>query len=271
MRYAITSSARRGSNRGPRRRCGRLRPAQFQRVHRTTLSPGSASGSGRQADSGPASVHSTNLIRQPVERAIDYEHQRQHRNGTLARLLRLKALRSRAYLKESDRSRTACERLVSIRDAGKQKQFGRTEQRETTSSWQRLAVAVLFFIITAIAGHAPKKQIAAKPQAQQQKQAETKRPKAALRLLWTLCVPPRRTFGRPTWPRRHPEDTRIDGSECAQSSSDATEKPATGKPRAGRTLASVPTFEQTQQKWKILRLTAKRQTSQLCRTSSRTH
>jgi len=67
-RYAITSSARRGSNQGARRRRGRLRPAQFQRVHRTTLSPDSASGSGRPADSDPASVHSTNFIRQPVER-----------------------------------------------------------------------------------------------------------------------------------------------------------------------------------------------------------
>ena len=43
-----------------------------------------------------------------------------------------------------------------------------------------LAVAVLFFIITAIAGHAPKKQIAAKPQAQQQKQAETKPAKGSV-------------------------------------------------------------------------------------------
>jgi hypothetical protein len=39
------------------------------------------------------------------------------------------------------------------------------------------------------------------------------------------------------------------GPKVSQSSSDATENPATAKPRAGRTLASVPTFEQTQQKW----------------------
>ena len=43
-----------------------------------------------------------------------------------------------------------------------------------------LAVAVLFFIITAIAGHAPKKQIAAKPQTQQQKQTETKPAKGSV-------------------------------------------------------------------------------------------
>ena len=43
-----------------------------------------------------------------------------------------------------------------------------------------LAVAVLFFIITAIAGHTPKKQIAVKPQTQQQKQAETKPAKGSV-------------------------------------------------------------------------------------------
>jgi hypothetical protein len=52
---------------GARRRRGRLRPAQFQRVHRTTLSPDSASGSGRPADSDPASVHSTRRTR-PAQR-----------------------------------------------------------------------------------------------------------------------------------------------------------------------------------------------------------
>ena len=43
-----------------------------------------------------------------------------------------------------------------------------------------LAIAILFFIFTAIAGKTPKKQIAAKPQAQQQKQAETKPAKGSV-------------------------------------------------------------------------------------------
>jgi len=98
------------------------------------------------------------------------------------------------------------------------------------------------------------------------------RPKAALRLLWTLCVPPRRTI-RP--------------ANLAQ---------ATSGGHAHRRVRMCPNRVQTQRRsrlresrepgarWracrrssrhnrsgKILRLTAKRQTSQLCRTSSRTH
>ena len=46
-----------------------------------------------------------------------------------------------------------------------------------------------------------------------------------------------RQFGRPAWPKRHPADTRIDRSNGAKSDSDATDKPAAAKPRAGRTLA----------------------------------
>jgi len=41
----------------------------------------------------------------------------------------------------------------------------------------------------------------------------------------------------------------LTGPAAPRSNSDATENPTTVKPRAGRTLASVPTFEETQQKW----------------------
>jgi len=50
-------------------------------------------------------------------------------------------------------------KFVSICSAGKQKWLGRLEQRQTASSWRRLAVAVLFFIITAIAGHTPRSRL----------------------------------------------------------------------------------------------------------------
>jgi len=113
-----------------------------------------------------------------------------------------------------------------------------------------LAVAVLFFIITAIAGHTPKKQIAAKPPSQQQKQAETKPTKGS--------VTPVMDTVRTTAPdnaagQLGPGDIRrtraLAGSTVLKSNSDATDQPVTSKPRAGRTLASVPTFEETQQKW----------------------
>ena len=113
-----------------------------------------------------------------------------------------------------------------------------------------LAVAVLFFIITAIAGHTPKKQIAVKPQTQQQKQAETKPAKGSVTPVMDTVrtAAPDNSAGQ-----LGPGDIRrtraLTGQTAPKSNSDATDQPATAKPRAGRTLASVPTFEETQQKW----------------------
>jgi hypothetical protein len=113
-----------------------------------------------------------------------------------------------------------------------------------------LAVAVLFFIITAIAGHTPKKQVAAKPQIRQQKQAETKPAKGSVTpVMDTVRTPaPDNSAGQLA-----PGDIRrtraLTGSTALKSNSDATEKPVAAKQRAGRTLASVPTFDETQQKW----------------------
>ena len=113
-----------------------------------------------------------------------------------------------------------------------------------------LAVAVLFFIITAIAGHTPKKQIAAKPQSQQQKQTETKPAKGSVTPVMDTVrtAAPDNAAGQ-----LGPGDIRrtraLTGSTALKSNSDATDQPTTAKPRAGRTLASVPTFEDTQQKW----------------------
>jgi hypothetical protein len=111
-----------------------------------------------------------------------------------------------------------------------------------------LAVAVLFFIITAIAGHTPKKQIAVKPQ--QQKQTETKPAKGSVTPVMETVrtAAPDNAAGQ-----LGPGDIRrtraLTASTALKSNSDATDQPASAKPRAGRTLASVPTFEDTQQKW----------------------
>jgi len=113
-----------------------------------------------------------------------------------------------------------------------------------------LAVAVLFFIITAIAGHTPKKQIAAKLQSQQQKKAETKPAKGSVTPVTDtvrIAVPDNAAG------QLGPGDIRrtraLTGSTALTSNSYATDQPATAKPRVGRTLASVPTFDDTQQKW----------------------
>jgi len=113
-----------------------------------------------------------------------------------------------------------------------------------------LAVAVLFFVITAIAGHTPKKQIAAKPQVQQQKQMETKPAKGSVTPVMDTVrtAAPDNSAGQ-----LGPGDIRrtrvLTGQTVPKSNSDSTNQPAAAKPRAGRTLASVPTFEETQQKW----------------------
>jgi hypothetical protein len=113
-----------------------------------------------------------------------------------------------------------------------------------------LAVAVLFFIITAIAGHTPKKQISAKPQTPQQKQAETKPAKGSVTpLMDTVHTPAADNAAGQLGPGDIRRTRTLTGPAAPQSNSDATDKPAAAKPRAGRTLASVPTFEETQQKW----------------------
>jgi hypothetical protein len=113
-----------------------------------------------------------------------------------------------------------------------------------------LAVAVLFFMITAIAGHAPRKQIAVKTQSQQQKQAETKPAKGSVTpVMDTVRTAPPDNSGGQLGPSDIRRTRALTGQTAPKSNSDSTNQPAAAKPRAGRTLASVPTFEQTQQKW----------------------
>ena len=113
-----------------------------------------------------------------------------------------------------------------------------------------LAVAVLFFIITAIAGHTPKKQISAMPQTPQQKQAETKPAKGSVTPVMDTV---RTTTPDNSGGQLGPSDIRrtraLTGQKVPNSISDSTNRPAAAEQRAGRTLASVPTFAQTQQKW----------------------
>jgi hypothetical protein len=113
-----------------------------------------------------------------------------------------------------------------------------------------LAVAVLFFIITAIAGHTPKKQISAMPQTPQQKQAEAKPAKGSVTpVMDTVRTAAPDNSGGQLGPSDIRRTRALTGQTVTKSNSDSTNQPAAAKPRAGRTLASVPTFEETQQKW----------------------
>ncbi len=113
-----------------------------------------------------------------------------------------------------------------------------------------LAVAVLFFIITAIAGHTLKKQIVGKPQSQQQKQTETKPAKGSVTpVMDTVRTSAPDNAAGQLGPGDIRRTRTLTGPIVPESNSDATDKPAAAKPRGGRTLASVPAFEETQQKW----------------------
>jgi type IV secretory pathway VirB10-like protein len=113
-----------------------------------------------------------------------------------------------------------------------------------------LAVAVLFFVFTAIVGKAPRKHTATKPASQQQKQAEATPAKGSITpVMDTVHAPaPDNAAGQlaPGDIRRTRAST---GATGLKPDPGVSQKPGAAKPATGRTLASVPTFEDTQQKW----------------------
>src|ERR1035441_10435548 len=91
-----------------------------------------------------------------------------------------------------------------------------------------LAVAVLFFIITAIAGHTPKKQIAAKPQSQQQKQTEAKPAKGSVTpVMDTVRTAAPDNSGGQLGPGDIRRTRALTGQTAPKSNSDVTSQPAT--------------------------------------------
>ena len=91
-----------------------------------------------------------------------------------------------------------------------------------------LAVAVLFFIITAIAGHTPKKQISAMPQTPQQKQAEAKPAKGSVTpVMDTVRTAAPDNSGGQLGPGDIRRTRASTGQTTPRSNLDATDKPAT--------------------------------------------
>ena len=116
-----------------------------------------------------------------------------------------------------DRSRTACERLVSICDAGKQKQLGRIEQRKTASSWRRACSCGSLLHLYGNCRQNAQETDCGKATGTA---TETSRNEAGQRQRHA-CYGHRAycragQCGRPTWPRRHPADTRTDRSSAAK-------------------------------------------------------
>lgn len=113
-----------------------------------------------------------------------------------------------------------------------------------------LAVAVLFFVFTAIVGKTPKKHMPPMPPGQQANQTETKPPKGSVTpLMETVRTPaPENTSGQ-----LGPADIRrtraSDGTPTSPAGLRAAQGPTPAKPIPGASLASVPSFADTQQKW----------------------
>ena len=105
-----------------------------------------------------------------------------------------------------------------------------------------LAVAVLFFVFTAIVGKPPKKLVAAKPSSQQARPEQSPPSKGSVTpLMETVQTPaPDNSSGQlgPGDIRR----TRTLGNSSGT-------KPFAGKPAVASSLGNVPSFVDTQQKW----------------------
>ncbi len=105
-----------------------------------------------------------------------------------------------------------------------------------------LAVAVLFFVFTAVVGRSPKKPASVRQSSQQAKQEVTKPPKGSVTpLMDTVRTPaPDNSSGQ-----LGPGDIRRTRSLNDQ----AHLKPVAAKPATVASLGSVPSFADTQQKW----------------------
>ena len=105
-----------------------------------------------------------------------------------------------------------------------------------------LAVAVLFFVFTAVVGRSPKKPASLKQSSQLAKQEVTKPPKGSVTpLMDTVRAPaPDNSSGQ-----LGPSDIR----RTRSLNDNGHFKPVAAKPSAAASLGSVPSFADTQQKW----------------------
>ena len=114
-----------------------------------------------------------------------------------------------------------------------------------------LAVAVLFFVFTAVVGKSPKKQAVAKSQQQQSQQAATKPPKGSLTpLMETVRAPAQDNGGGQLRPADIRRTRAMDGASPLPAAISAPKQTVpSAKPLTGPALASVPSFADTQQRW----------------------
>ncbi len=105
-----------------------------------------------------------------------------------------------------------------------------------------LAVAVLFFVFTAIVGKSPKKLVAAKPPSQQARQEQSPPLKGSVTpLMDTVHTPAPDNSSGQVGPRDIRRTRTLDNSSGT--------KPFAGKPPVAGSLGNLPSFADTQQKW----------------------
>ncbi len=105
-----------------------------------------------------------------------------------------------------------------------------------------LAVAVLFFVFTAIVGKSPKKLVAPKQPSQQAKQEQSPPTKGSVTpLMDTVRTPAPDNSSGQLGPGDIRRTRTLDNSSGA--------KPIAGKPVVASSLGNVPSFADTQQKW----------------------
>jgi hypothetical protein len=113
-----------------------------------------------------------------------------------------------------------------------------------------LAVAVLFFVFTAMVGKSPKRQANAKPNGAQSNLSESKPPKGSVTpVMETVHTPAPDNSSGQLGPGDIRRTSSSDGKVATAASAQLSPKLTTAKPAAAASLAGVPSFADTQQKW----------------------
>jgi hypothetical protein len=113
-----------------------------------------------------------------------------------------------------------------------------------------LAVAVLFFVFTAIVGKSPKRQTAVKPNGPQASLSGSKQPKGSVTpVMETVHTPAPDNSSGQLGPGDIRRTRSSDGKVASATSSQFSQKPMAVKPAAAASLGGVPSFADTQQRW----------------------
>jgi len=113
-----------------------------------------------------------------------------------------------------------------------------------------LAVAVLFFVFTAIVGKSPKKQTTAKPNGAQASLSGSKQPKGSVTpVMETVHTPAPDNSSGQLGPGDIRRTRSSEGKVASATSPQLLPKPMATKPAGATSLGGVPSFADTQQKW----------------------